>query len=204
MPSRAADARGRWWFRDPVDPRPGPRGSVSRPSWSSRRWRGSRVLVAYSLLVPLFRAPDELQHVDLVIASRTNPGYGDYDTPSSTPGWPPAAALLGRPALGSTGQSGDATVRSERPTLAELGPAGPAGPEPADPAPPAVLRVAGSGLHLRDHHDPGRADLVVRPARLPAPAPQRGPGGRAPGHRLPNRSAPPDLDAVVAARRACS
>ena len=83
---------------------------ASRAHWAGRTglppvvllatvaWVG--ILLAYSLLVPLFRAPDELQHVGLVIASRTSPGYGDYDSTFTDVRVEAGARLLGRPGAG--------------------------------------------------------------------------------------------------------
>ncbi len=105
-------------------------------------WIG--VLLAYSLLIPLFRAPDELQHVDLVVASRTAAGYVDYDNAFIDSRVAAGAALLGRPALGSTGQSGDATVRSKRPTLVELGTSQPAGRNQQTQHPPLYYASMGA------------------------------------------------------------
>jgi small subunit ribosomal protein S36 len=102
------------------------------------------ILVAYSLLVPLFRAPDELQHVDLVIASRTTPGYGDFDSTFVDARVAAGAAIVGRPALASTGQTADALERQLRPTLDELGPAAPAGRNQQTQHPPLYYTSLGA------------------------------------------------------------
>ena len=102
------------------------------------------ILLAYSLLVPLFRAPDELQHVGLVIASRTSPGYGDYDSTFTDARVEAGARLLGRPALHSTGQTPEAIPRGERPTLDELGSPAPGGRNQQTQHPPLYYASMGA------------------------------------------------------------
>ena len=85
------------------------------------------LLLAYSLLVPLFRAPDELQHVDLVLSAREQAGYGEYDSTFIDQRLAVAAGLVGRPGLFTTGRSAErsslATARPWRTSV--LGAPGP-------------------------------------------------------------------------------
>ena len=104
LPSRPMSVAGpshrSWWF-DEV--RLAGRGPALPPVVWLATGTWITILLAYSLLIPLFRAPDELQHVDLVLAARTSPGYDDFDDTYVDPRLAEGAGIVGQPDVFSTG-----------------------------------------------------------------------------------------------------
>lgn len=141
-----------WWFAEPASSRRRP--GLPPVLWlATAAWVGT--LLAYSLVVPLFRAPDELQHVDLVIASRTAPGYDRYDDTYLDARVVDGAHLVGRPEIASTGKSEDAISRHDRPTLEALGERRPAGRNQQTQHPPLYYASLGAASTLVTTFVPG-------------------------------------------------
>jgi Dolichyl-phosphate-mannose-protein mannosyltransferase len=122
----------------PTSVRPREPGSAGEPTWAKAAFLGSpwlvwllvvaflASLVSYAFLVPIYRNPDEHNHVDLVLHMRRANSYPEFDeamlSRQVTASMASARYREGRPPAYGRSLAGEAVPRARRPTFDELAP----------------------------------------------------------------------------------
>lgn len=78
------------------------------------------VLLGYTVLLPAYRAPDEPQHVDLIVAMRSGEPYPDFDERIVSPAVRSSLILVDFDERSRNLTASGATPRAERPSFAAL------------------------------------------------------------------------------------
>jgi hypothetical protein len=118
------------------------------------------LLVGWSLLAPLSRAPDEFDHMDLVLQQATGAAYPSYNGRHVSKGVDRVFWVYTPGFLGHWLTVEDAPPRGARETLAEWGGDGPsATPNQIPQHPPLYYKAVSSALRVERKVIPGNAPL---------------------------------------------
>ena len=144
------------------------------------------LLLSYSVLFPIYRAPDEVNHVDMIWGIRNERRYPNFDTRTFSADVF-ASRSVARVDAPFHRLATEAIPRGQRPTFAQLAPYGPTTYRNQVAQHPPLYYAHARGAAVRDPVRAGGSRLVVRSGGRVPPVPERAPGAPAPADRVPVR-----------------